>query len=151
ADTLAEFGGLPHRLEFVAAVAGVRYYDDSKATNVDAVRRAIECFTAPTVLLLGGRNKRGDFKLLEESVRQRVKQLILFGEAGEEIAAALKGAAGIRRADSMAEAVDTARRIAAAGDVVLLSPGCASFDMYENYARRGEDFRRHVERHTQAT
>ena len=151
ADTLAEFGGLPHRLEFVAAVAGVRYYDDSKATNVDAVRRAIECFTAPTVLLLGGRNKRGDFKLLEESVRRRVKQLILFGEAGEEIAAALKGAAGIRRADSMAEAVDTARRIAAAGDVVLLSPGCASFDMYENYARRGEDFRRHVERHTQAT
>ncbi len=150
ADTLKEFGGLPHRLEFVAAVAGVRYYDDSKATNVDAVRRAIECFEAPIVLLLGGRNKRGDFRLLEESVRRRVKQLVLFGEAGEEIAAALGGAAGACRAPSMAEAVAAAGRVAAPGDVVLLSPGCASFDMYENYARRGEDFRRSVARRSQA-
>ncbi|MFZ0614411.1 MAG: cyanophycin synthetase, partial [Desulfobacterales bacterium] len=147
---LREFGGLPHRLELVAAVAGVRYYDDSKATNVDAVRRAIECFEAPIVLLLGGRNKRGDFRLLEESVRRRVKQLVLFGEAGEEIAAALGAAAGACRAQSMAEAVEAAGRMAAPGDVVLLSPGCASFDMYENYARRGEDFRRNVARRVQA-
>lgn len=145
-DTLQQFGGLPHRLEFVAAIAGVRYYDDSKATNIDAVRRAIECFSAPIVLLLGGRNKRGDFRLLKESLRRRVKQVILFGEAGDEIAAALDGAATACRAGSMAEVVATAGRIASAGDVVLLSPGCASFDMYENYARRGEDFRRNVEK-----
>ncbi|MFZ0133070.1 MAG: UDP-N-acetylmuramoyl-L-alanine--D-glutamate ligase [Desulfobacterales bacterium] len=150
ADTLGEFGGLPHRLEFVAAVGGVRYYDDSKATNVDAVHRAIECFEAPIVLLLGGRNKRGDFRLLEESVRRRVKQLVLFGEAGREIAAALGGAARIRHAQSMAEAVAAAGSIAVPGDIVLLAPGCASFDMYENYARRGEDFRRHVERRARA-
>lgn len=143
-DTLQQFGGLPHRLEFVAAIAGVRYYDDSKATNIDAVLRAIECFSAPIVLLLGGRNKRGDFRFLKESLRQRVKQVILFGEAGDEIAAALDGAASASRAGSMAEVVATASRIASAGDVVLLSPGCASFDMYENYARRGEDFRRNV-------
>jgi UDP-N-acetylmuramoylalanine--D-glutamate ligase len=141
---LQHFGGLPHRLEFVAAIAGVRYYDDSKATNVDAVLRAMECFSTPIVLLLGGRNKRGDFRLLRESVRRRVKQVILFGEAGDEIAAALDGAATANRAGSMAEVVATANRIASTGDVVLLSPGCASFDMYENYARRGEDFRRHV-------
>ncbi|MEN8782636.1 MAG: UDP-N-acetylmuramoyl-L-alanine--D-glutamate ligase [Desulfobacterales bacterium] len=144
-DTLQQFGGLPHRLEFVAAIAGVRYYDDSKATNIDAVLRAIECFSAPIVLLLGGRNKRGDFRLLKESLRRRVKQVVLFGEAGDEIAAALDGAATASRAGSMAEVVATAGRIASAGDVVLLSPGCASFDMYENYTRRGEDFRRNVE------
>ncbi|MGD9351738.1 MAG: UDP-N-acetylmuramoyl-L-alanine--D-glutamate ligase [Desulfobacterales bacterium] len=145
-DTLQHFGGLPHRLEFVAAIAGVRYYDDSKATNIDAVLRAIECFSAPIVLLLGGRNKRGDFRLLKESLRRRVKQVVLFGEAGDEIAAALDGAATAIRAGSMAEAVASASRIASTGDVVLLSPGCASFDMYENYARRGEDFRRNVEK-----
>lgn len=145
-DTLQQFGGLPHRLEFVAAIAGVRYYDDSKATNIDAVLRAIECFSAPVVLLLGGRNKRGEFRLLKESLRRRVKQVVLFGEAGDEIAAALDGAATASHAGSMAEVVATASRIASAGDVVLLSPGCASFDMYENYARRGEDFRRNVEK-----
>ncbi|MGA9536876.1 MAG: UDP-N-acetylmuramoyl-L-alanine--D-glutamate ligase [Desulfobacterales bacterium] len=145
-DTLQQFGGLPHRLEFVAAIAGVRYYDDSKATNIDAVLRAIECFSAPIVLLLGGRNKRGDFRLLKEGLRRRVKQVILFGEAGDEISAALDGTVITSRAGSMAEVVATASRIASAGDVVLLSPGCASFDMYETYARRGEDFRRNVEK-----
>jgi UDP-N-acetylmuramoylalanine--D-glutamate ligase len=145
-DTLQQFGGLPHRLEFVAAVAGVRYYDDSKATNIDAVLRAVECFDAPIVLLLGGRNKRGDFRLLKEGLRRRVKQVVVFGEAADEIVAALDGAAATSRAGSMAEVVATARRIASPGDVVLLSPGCASFDMYENYARRGEDFQRNVEK-----
>ena len=144
-DTLQQFGGLPHRLEFVAAMAGVRYYDDSKATNIDAVRRAIECFSAPIVLLLGGRNKRGDFRLLKESLRRRVKQVVVFGEAGDEIAAALNGAATVNRAGSMTEVVATTGRIASPGDVVLLSPGCVASDMYENYARRGEDFRRNVE------
>jgi UDP-N-acetylmuramoylalanine--D-glutamate ligase len=145
-NTLQQFGGLPHRLEFVAAIGGVRYYNDSKATNIDAVLRAIECFSVPIVLLLGGRNKRGDFRLLKENLRRRVKQVILFGEAGDEIAAALDGTVTTSRAGSMAQVVATASRIASAGDVVLLSPGCASFDMYENYARRGEDFRRNVEK-----
>jgi UDP-N-acetylmuramoylalanine--D-glutamate ligase len=145
-DTLQQFGGLPHRLEFVAAIAGVRYYDDSKATNVDAVLRAIESFSAPIVLLLGGRNKGGDFRLLKKNLRRRVKQVVLFGEAGDEIAAAIDDAVTASRAGSMAEVVATASRIASAGDVVLLSPGCSSFDMYTSYARRGEDFHRNVEK-----
>jgi UDP-N-acetylmuramoylalanine--D-glutamate ligase len=149
-ETLRRFCGLPHRLEFVATVAGVRYFDDSKATNIAAVERALTCFTTPIVLLLGGRNKGGDFSALRETIRQRVKQVILFGEAGDEIADALGDVAPAARADSMAAVVDAADRVAAAGDVVLLSPGCASFDMYENYARRGEDFRRQVERRAAA-
>ncbi len=143
---LAHFVGLPHRLEFVATVGGVRFYNDSKATNVDAVVRALESFSEPVVLLLGGRNKGGDFTLLADSMRGRVKYLILFGEARNEINAALRGVVSAFFAQSMADVVTKAGEIAAAGDVVLLSPGCASFDMYDNYARRGDDFRWCVER-----
>jgi UDP-N-acetylmuramoylalanine--D-glutamate ligase len=143
---LAHFTGLSHRLEFVATVEGVRFYDDSKATNVDAVVRALESFSEPVVLLLGGRNKGGDFTLLADSIRSRVKYLILFGEARQEIDAALKGIVSAFFAQSMADVVAKAGEVSATGDVVLLSPGCASFDMYESYARRGDDFRRCVER-----
>ena len=143
---LKDFAGLQHRLEFVATVGGIHYYNDSKATNVDAVVRALESFSEPVVLLLGGRNKGGDFTILAESVRRRVKNLILFGEAREEIDTALKGVVSAVFAPSMAEMVERAAEMSTTGDVVLLSPGCASFDMYENYARRGDDFRRCVEK-----
>ncbi len=143
---LKDFAGLQHRLEFVATIGGVRYYNDSKATNVDAVIRALESFSEPVVLLLGGRNKDGDFTILADSVRRRVKNLILFGEAREEIDTALKGVISAVFAPSMAEMVERAAEISTTGDVVLLSPGCASFDMYENYARRGDDFRLCVEK-----
>jgi UDP-N-acetylmuramoylalanine--D-glutamate ligase len=144
-QTLLDFGGLPHRLEYVATIDGVRYFDDSKATNVDAVVRALECFDEPVVLLLGGRNKGSDFRPLAVPLKRRVKHVVLFGEAREEIAAALAGTVAVTATESMAQAVAAARSVAATGDTVLLSPACASFDMYANYARRGEDFRRRVE------
>ena len=143
---LADFSGLPHRLELVSAVGGVLFFNDSKATNVDAVVRALESFGEPIVLLLGGRNKGGDFTPLVDGVRRRVKHLVLFGEAREVIDAALGGIVPVASARSMADAVAKASEISSPGDVVLLSPGCASFDAYENYARRGDDFRRCVER-----
>jgi len=143
---LDRFSGLPHRLEFIANVGGVRFYNDSKATNIDAVIRALESFSEPVVLLLGGRNKGGDFTVLADSVRHRVKHLIIFGEARNEIFSALSGIVTAAFAQSMSDVVDSARKISETGDVVLLSPGCASFDMYENYARRGDDFRRCVQK-----
>ena len=144
-DALAHFSGLPHRLEFITKVEGILYYNDSKATNVDAVIRALESFTEPVVLLLGGRNKGGNFATLGDSIQPNVKSLVLFGEAREEIESVFKGVVASVMAQSMSDAVSKARKIAESGDVVLFSPGCASFDMYENYARRGEDFRRCVE------
>ena len=143
---LAHFSGLPHRLEFITKVEGIFFYNDSKATNVDAVIRALESFSEPVVLLLGGRNKSGNFAILADSIQHNVKSLVIFGEAREEIESAFKGIVTSVLAQSMSEVVSKAREIAAAGDVVLFSPGCASFDMYENYARRGEDFRRCVEK-----
>jgi UDP-N-acetylmuramoylalanine--D-glutamate ligase len=143
---LAHFSGLPHRLEFITKIDGIQFYNDSKATNVDAVMRALESFSEPVVLLLGGRNKGGNFAILADSIQHRVKSLVLFGEAREEIKSALRGIVASVLAKSMPDAVSKARELAKAGEVVLFSPGCASFDMYENYARRGEDFRRCVEK-----
>ena len=143
---LAHFSGLPHRLEFITKVEGVLFYNDSKATNVDAVIRALESFSEPIVLLLGGRNKGGNFAMLADSIQHNVKSLVSFGEARDEIESAFKGIVTSVPAQSMTDVVTKAREIAEPGDVVLFSPGCASFDMYENYARRGEDFRRCVEK-----
>ena len=144
--TLASFRGLPHRLELVATYAGVEYYNDSKATNMDAVARALQCFSTPVVLIMGGRNKQGDFSVLSDKVRGRVKHIVAIGEARSEVIAALGRLVPASIEPTMEDAVDKAAGIAATGEVVLLSPGCASFDMYENYARRGDDFRRAVEK-----
>jgi UDP-N-acetylmuramoylalanine--D-glutamate ligase len=141
---LDTFAGLAHRVETVGAVAGVEYVNDSKATNVDAVRRALECFEAPVILIMGGLDKGGDFGRLREPVRRRVKALILIGRAAAKIRAALGDAAEVREAATMAEAVSAAAAAARPGEAVLLAPGCASFDMYANYQARGEDFRRAV-------
>ncbi|MBL7178711.1 MAG: UDP-N-acetylmuramoyl-L-alanine--D-glutamate ligase [Desulfobacterales bacterium] len=141
-SALNDFKGIPHRLESVATVGGVRFFDDSKATNVDAVARALESFTHPLVLIMGGRDKGGTFSVLKELVHKHVKTLIVMGEAREKIAAALSGACrqGAQIAANMQDAVRLAYQAAAPGDVVLLAPGCASFDMYKSYAQRGEDF-----------
>jgi UDP-N-acetylmuramoylalanine--D-glutamate ligase len=133
-----------HRIEFVARIDGVSYYNDSKATNVDAVARALESFSHPVVLIMGGRDKGGDFRALAEHVRRHAKHLILTGEAAEQIYTVLGHVLPSRLAPSMSEAVRIAHELAVAGDEVLLSPGCASFDRYTNYAERGEDFRRAV-------
>jgi UDP-N-acetylmuramoylalanine--D-glutamate ligase len=143
---LNTFAPAPHRLEAIATVDGVEYVNDSKATNVDAVRRGLECFGGRVVLIMGGVDKGGDFGRLRDSLRARGRALVLLGGAKDRIRAALGGLVPTAEAASMRQAVQAAREMAAAGDVVLLAPGCASFDLYANYQERGDDFRREVMR-----
>lgn len=145
-QTIDEFRPLAHRLEPVATINGIHFVNDSKATNVDAVIRALECYHQPVVLIMGGRNKGYDFNLLTEQVRKRVKKLIVIGEAGPEILRALAHAPeqGAETAADLDQAVRQAYASATPGDTVLLSPACASFDMFTSYTDRGETFRRSV-------
>jgi UDP-N-acetylmuramoylalanine--D-glutamate ligase len=137
---LKAFKGLAHRIEYVTSVKGIRFFNDSKATNVDAVVRALESFEQPVILIMGGRNKGNDFKLMADAVRRHAKTIVVLGEAKEEIASLLKECAPIIMVDTMRDAVSRAYQKAAPNDIVLLSPACASFDMYESYAQRGDDF-----------
>jgi UDP-N-acetylmuramoylalanine--D-glutamate ligase len=139
---LDQFRGGAHRLEWIGTIEDVDFYNDSKATNVDAVIRAVACFTRPVVLIMGGLDKGGNFQALREIVPRHAKNLIVMGRAAERIQSALGDIVPTQSATSMTDAVEQAYRIVSPGDIVLLSPGCASFDMYDNYARRGEDFRR---------
>lgn len=139
-----EFKGIPHRIEYVGQKNETEFYDDSKATNVGAVVRALETFTGPVILLLGGRNKGGDFSVLSGPIKEKVKQLVLFGEAGEEINSIIGGIVPTRRVLSLADAVRFACDCSFFGDVVLLSPGCASFDEFANYKERGRYFKKLV-------
>ena len=143
---LDTFQSMPHRLELVATVNDVKFINDSKATNVDAVMRALECFSLPVVLIMGGRNKGYDFKSLYRHVQKHVKKLVVIGEASDEIMEALGRAPqqGSEKAADMAQAVQLAYSTARAGETVLLSPACASFDMFGSYAERGEIFRQLV-------
>jgi UDP-N-acetylmuramoylalanine--D-glutamate ligase len=145
-SVLSDFKGLPHRLEFVKMINGVHFYDDSKGTNIDAVAKALEVFDAPVILIMGGRDKGGDYRTLREPVRRYAKKLIVMGEAGNAIRSALEDACreGAQSVSGMEDAVHAAFHSAAPGDIVLLSPGCSSFDMYENYAQRGDAFCRAV-------
>jgi len=136
-----DFRGLPHRLEYVDSLDDVAYYNDSKATNPDAVRRALEWFSSPVVLLMGGQDKGVDYGVLKNVIREHVKALVLFGEARGKIQVFLNGAGPVWSEETLRQAVHRARTLAEPGDTVLLSPACASFDMYASYARRGEDFR----------
>ncbi|MBW2518598.1 MAG: UDP-N-acetylmuramoyl-L-alanine--D-glutamate ligase [Deltaproteobacteria bacterium] len=147
-QTLVEFKGLPHRLERVATINNIVFYNDSKATNVDGVLRALDCFSRPIVLLMGGRDKGGNFRMLADAIGKHVKELIVMGEAAEAIKNVLGRLKPTKMADSMDAAVATAFADANPNEVVLLSPGCASFDWYGSYAERGEDFRRAVEKLT---
>jgi UDP-N-acetylmuramoylalanine--D-glutamate ligase len=143
-SALENYRGSADRLEYVDTVDQVEYFNDSKATNVAAVARALESFSEPVLLIMGGRDKGSDFRILEDNVHQQVKMLILIGEAAETIESMLSAAATTIKSASMQEAVNTARRASEPGDIVLLSPGCASFDMYDNYTQRGDAFRRAV-------
>ena len=143
-QALKSFKGLAHRLETLGRYNDVRFINDSKATNMGAVIRALASFTEPVVLLLGGRNKGGNFHDLAASIRRHVKSIVAFGESRQEIVAALTDAAPIETAADMQAAVSKAFKTALPGETVLLSPGCASFDHYDNYVQRGEDFRRAV-------
>ena len=139
-DTIDGFRGIAHRIEFVQEKQGVAYYDDSKGTNVGAVVRALETFQNPVILLLGGRDKDGDFETLEPLIKKRVKTLILFGEARERINEKVGGLVETDIRPTLREATAEAQRRARAGDVVLLSPGCASFDEFTDYKHRGNFF-----------
>ncbi len=143
--TLRNFKGVEHRLEFVREVDGVRYVNDSKATNVDSVWYALQAFREPIVLLLGGRDKGNDYARLTDLVRKHVRSIVAIGESAGTVEEAFRGIVPLRRATSMPEAVTMARGMAQRGDVVLLSPACASFDWFRNYEHRGEVFKQLVE------
>lgn len=140
-DVLGAFSGIPHRIEFAGTVDGVEYYNDSKGTNVDAVYRALESFSGPVVLLVGGRYKGGDFGILAKLIVEKVKTLIVFGEAGKKIDAIIGGIAKTEIAANLKDAVKMARDNSLSGDIVLMSPGCSSFDEFKNYEERGIVFK----------
>ena len=144
-SVLTTFAGLPHRLEFVAEKKGVRYFDDSKGTNVGAVVQSLASFPGPLILLAGGVDKKGDYRPLRPLVREKVKLLIVFGQAREMIRGVLGDETQTLVVDTLATAVQAASATAAPGDTILLSPACASFDQFENYAHRGKTFQACVE------
>ena len=139
-QVLASFKGLHHRQEWVATIQGVDFVDDSKGTNVGAVASALASYDCPVILIAGGRDKDSDFTLLSSLIRKRVKALVLMGETREHLARVWAGLAPAHVVGDMAQAVEQARRLAEPGDLVLLSPACASFDMFRDYAHRGETF-----------
>jgi len=143
--TIDGFPGLEHRLEFVREKNGVRYFNDSKGTNVGAVAKSLASFSVPVLLLAGGVDKGGDYRILEREIERTVKKLILFGAAKEKIRAALGDLTDTVVVENLAAAVDEARRSSRPGDVVLLSPACSSFDMFRDYTDRGKQFKELIE------
>ena len=144
AEALARFGGLPHRSQFVARVGQVDWYDDSKGTNVGATLAALQGFEQPLVWIAGGESKGADFTPLKAAVADRVRAAVLIGRDAQLLAAALDGVVPVLFATRMIDAVRIAAAKARPGDAVLLSPACASFDMFNGYAHRGEVFARAV-------
>ena len=135
------FKAVEHRLEFVAKFAGVDYYNDSKATNVDATIKALESFPANVHLILGGKDKGSDYTVLHELLRQRVKRVYTIGAAAAKIESQIQDAAEIEHAETLENAVRRASESAVPGDVVLLAPACASFDQFQSYEHRGRVFK----------
>jgi UDP-N-acetylmuramoylalanine--D-glutamate ligase len=144
ARTVASFQAVEHRLEFVAAIHGVDYYNDSKATNVDATAKAIASFPGNIHLILGGKDKNSDYTQLNALLRARVKAVYTIGSAAEKIEGQIAGVTTVIHAGTLEAAVDRAASQAVAGDVVLLAPACSSFDQFENYEERGRVFKRNV-------
>ena len=139
--TLSSFGGLGHRMEQVRLLGGVTYIDDSKGTNIGALIGALRGTDGPVILIAGGRDKGGDYKALELLVKEKVKLLVLIGEAAPKIKASLGHFADTVEAPTLEQAVRLAREHAGSGDTVLLCPACSSFDMFRDYKERGERFR----------
>lgn len=146
AKTLAGFTGVAHRLEFVAEVDGVRYINDSKGTNPDASIKAVEAFPGPLVLIAGGKNKGNDFTEFARRAAEKTRAMVVLGQCREEMAraAADAGIAKVLRAESFRDAVLLARSAARPGDMVLLSPACASWDMFNSFEERGDLFKQIV-------
>ncbi|HVN97727.1 MAG TPA: UDP-N-acetylmuramoyl-L-alanine--D-glutamate ligase [Syntrophorhabdaceae bacterium] len=143
-DALKSFKGLPHRVEHIRTIKGIRFYNDSKATNVDATRRALESIDGKIILIAGGKDKGGSYRAIGE-VADRIKSLIVIGEAKEKILKELGGTVKTYAEGTMEGAVKRAYEVAQSGDMVLLSPMCSSFDMFKDYKDRGNRFRKIVE------
>jgi UDP-N-acetylmuramoylalanine--D-glutamate ligase len=146
-ETVRAFPPVEHRLEFVATINGVEYYNDSKATNVDAAMKAVEAFAdhaGKLILIMGGRGKGAPYLPLKPLLAHHARALIAIGEDAPRIHAELGDALTTERADTIADAVRRARALAQSGDVVLLAPACASFDMFDSYEHRGEVFKEEV-------
>jgi UDP-N-acetylmuramoylalanine--D-glutamate ligase len=146
AAAVRNFRAVEHRLEHVDTIGGVAFFNDSKATNVDAALKALQSFREPLVLILGGRDKGSDFSPLRQEIAERARHVIVLGEAAGKIEQALAPALSVLRATSLEEAVQKGFSLAAPGDVVLLAPACASFDMFRDYQDRGENFKAAVRR-----
>ena len=144
AEGVRTFAGVEHRLEFVAEIGGVSFYNDSKATNVDATLKALDAFPRRLLVILGGKDKGGDFTLLGEPLRQRESLALLIGAAAEKIAAQLGGVVPVEMAGTLDRAVRLAFERARVGDTVLLAPACASFDQFQNFEHRGRVFKQLV-------
>jgi UDP-N-acetylmuramoylalanine--D-glutamate ligase len=145
AKAVTEFQAPRHRLEPVASVNGVDYFDDSIATTPERTLAAMRSFEEPIVLLLGGREKKLPLDHMMTEAKRSCRAIVCFGEAGQMLEEAMQATGlNVSRVRTVAEAVDAASKLALPGDVVLLSPACTSFDAYENFEQRGEDFKRHV-------
>jgi UDP-N-acetylmuramoylalanine--D-glutamate ligase len=141
ASGIKTFKGVEHRLEFVAEISGVQFYNDSKATNVDAAVKAIEAFPGPLIVILGGKDKGSPYTPLRELLRERARLAILIGAAADKIEEDLGDAVPLERAGTLDRAVHLAMQNAQPGDTVLLAPACSSFDQFENYEHRGRIFK----------
>jgi UDP-N-acetylmuramoylalanine--D-glutamate ligase len=141
AEGVRSFAGVEHRLEFVSEINGVRYYNDSKATNVDATLKALDAFPGRILVILGGKDKGSDYSPLQTALREKAILALLIGAAADKIASQIDGSVAIERPGTLDHAVEIASQAARAGDVVLLAPACASFDQFENYEHRGRVFK----------
>jgi UDP-N-acetylmuramoylalanine--D-glutamate ligase len=141
-----EFKGVEHRLEFIDEINGVKFYNDSKATNVDATIMALRSFTEPVIVILGGKDKGSDYRPLKSLIGEHCTDVIVIGAAAGKIEQALEDVVPIHRGRTLEEAVDIGFRLSRPGHVVLLAPACASFDMFTSYEHRGRVFKAAVQK-----
>ncbi len=148
------FAGVEHRLEFVAEIGGVKYYNDSKATNVDATLKALDAFSGRILIILGGKDKGSDYTVLQKPLREKAILALLIGAASDKIEKQIAGSVAMERAETIERAVDIASHAAQAGDTVVLAPACASFDQFQSYEHRGRVFKdlvRQIQRKSNGT
>jgi len=144
AKAVKSFAGVEHRLEFVAEIGGVRYYNDSKATNVDATLKALDAFAGRILIILGGKDKGSDYTVLQKPLREKAILGLLIGAAADKIESQISGSVAVERAGTVERAVEIASQAAQPGDIVVLAPACASFDQFQNYEHRGRVFKQLV-------
>ncbi|MGO9642722.1 MAG: Mur ligase family protein, partial [Candidatus Acidiferrales bacterium] len=146
ASGVQSFAGVEHRIEFVAEISGVSYYNDSKATNVDATLKALDAFPGGLFVILGGKDKGSDYGILRKPLRERARLVLLIGAAAQKIESQLRGAVPVVQAGTLDRAVEVAFARARPGETVLLAPACSSFDQFESYEHRGRVFKQLVRR-----